>query len=138
MNNKKEEANNDFELSEEMNGNENIESDTTMAKGEDVSEISVGLKELDENNELVEENGKKDSFVTKLLASVLDQVFCAGISVIILFIISLLLPIFGYRLVLIGKYVMFIVIYIIVNILYFPIMSVSKLKNTLGKGLLKL
>lgn len=76
------------------------------------------------------------SFIKRLLSNIIDQIVCAGSSIILLYCVSIILPIFNYRLV--TKLPMLIIIYIVVNILYSAILESTKLKNTLGKALLKL
>lgn len=137
MNNREEEKNH-IELTEKTEVVETVEN---MDK-----EVLVSEEDIKESGEvLIEEQSKeeegikrKTGFGSKLLASLLDQVFCVGTSIILLFITSVIINMFGYRFVLLGKYNIGIILYIIVNILYGPIMTSSKLKNTFGKTFLKL
>lgn len=138
--NNKEEIKNDIEVTESNSVAENIDNNEVEALileyVEDNDTIGEALKEV--QDEEVKEMKKKSTFGSNLLASILDQVFCVGISIIILFITSAIINMFGYRFVLLGNYNMFFIIYILVNILYNPIIMASKLKNTFGRTLLKL
>lgn len=137
------------------NENEDVKKDNEVSKEEEVIEILDNANEdevlesqeviFDEEEQVIakeeleiKEGSKKSSFGMKLLASLLDQLFCAGTSVIILFVISVIIRMVGYRFVLIGNYSMFIIIYIIMNILYVPILESTKMKNTFGKSFLKI
>lgn len=123
------------------NNKENIDDDLESKEivKDDLGEVSnkEDMGNSKEANEVLEKKGKSPSLALTLLASTLDQIFCSGISIIILFIFNLILQILGYRLVLIGKYASFIIIYIIINILYYPVIHRTKLNNTIGKSLLK-
>lgn len=136
MNNREEKE--EVQATKEMENVDNVENiaEEILVLEEDIrssEELLVG-----ENSMEAEEIKKEKGFGARLLAAILDQVFCVGISIILLFIISAGVHMAGYRFVLIGNYNMFIILYIIVNILYELIMTASKLKNTFGKSLLKL
>ncbi len=137
MNNREEEEK-EIQSTEEVENVENVENvgEEVLVSEEDIkdNEEILGEEKVMESEEIKKEKG----FGSRLLASILDQVFCVGISIILLFIISAIIHMIGYRFILIGKYNMFIIIYIIVNIFYAPIMTASKLKNTFGRTLLKL
>lgn len=133
-----------------MNSKEDSKEQIEATEEMDVIEISentgekvlVSEEACIESEEDIQENKvnevKKDRIGSKLLASFLDQVVCSGASIIILFIVNLIIRMFGYKFVLLGTYNVFILIYVIVNILYIPIMSSTKLKNTFGKKFLKI
>lgn len=137
MNNREEEKNH-IELTEETEVVETVENmdKEVLVSEEDIKESGEVL--IEEQSKEVEGIKRKTGFGSKLLASLLDQVFCVGTSIILLFITSVIINMFGYRFVLLGKYNIGIILYIIVNILYGPIMTSSKLKNTFGKTFLKL
>lgn len=134
----REEVKNDIELTEETEVVETVENmdEEVLVSEEDIKESGEVL--IEEQSKEVEGTKKKNGFGSKLLASLLDQVFCVGASIILLFVTSVIINMFGYRFVLLGNYNMGIILYIIVNILYGPIMTSSKLKNTFGKTFLKL
>lgn len=136
--NNREEVKHDIESIEETEVVETVENmdEEVLVSEEDIKGSGEVL--IEEQSKEVEGTKKKNGFGSKLLVSLLDQVFCAGTSIILLFVISAIIQMFGYRFVLIGKYNMGIILYIIVNILYAPIMTSSKLKNTFGNTLLKL
>lgn len=134
----REEVKNDIELTEETEVVETVENmdEEVLVSEEDIKESGEVINE--EQWKEAEGIKKKSGFGSKLLASLLDQVFCVGTSIILLFVTSVIINMFGYRFVLLGKYNIGIILYIIVNILYGPIMTSSKLKNTFGRTLLKL
>lgn len=136
--NNREEVKNDIELTEETEVVETVENmdEEVLVSEEDIKESGEVINE--EQWKEAEGIKKKSGFGSKLLASLLDQVFCVGTSIILLFVTSVIINMFGYRFVLLGKYNIGIILYIIVNILYGPIMTSSKLKNTFGRTLLKL
>ena len=132
--------NEDVKINEELKENINNDNDEVEVKEKlkDNEEVEDLLEEISEevNNEQEcnieldskdKENKKDISFLKRFLACILDQIMCVGSSIIIVFIISKLLPLFGYRLV-----------KELFSTLYSPILESSKLKNTLGKVLLKL
>ena len=143
MTNKDIKINGEFE--ENLNNdNEAVEVKETLKNNEEVEDLLEEISEEVNNEEVCnieldnkdKENKKNTSFLKRLLAGVLDQIMCVGSSIIIVFIISKILPLFGYRLV--EDLYMLIIVYLIFGTLYGPILESSKLKNTLGKVLLKL
>lgn len=99
-------------------------------------EAQVSEDELmEEVNNEVKDTPKGGSFFKSLLAAIVDQVICVGSSIILLYIINMVMPVFGYRLV--DKLTMLLIIYLVLSTLYAPILESTKLKNTLGKSLLR-
>lgn len=124
--------NDEVEVKEALKNNEEVE-DLLEEISEEVNNEEGSSIELDSKDK---ENKKNTSFLKRLLACILDQIMCVGSSIIIVFIISKLLPLFGYRLV--KELHMLIIVYLVFGTLYAPILESSKLKSTLGKVLLKL
>ncbi|GEM_PF-1377958 len=104
---------------------------------DDLLEVNLDKEDLlSEVNYESNEEKQSGSFIKRLLASIIDQVVCVGSSIILLYIVSIILNIFGYRLV--DKLSMLVIVYLVFSILYSPILESTKIKNTLGKALLKL
>lgn len=99
-------------------------------------EAQVSEDELmEEVNNEVKDTPKGGSFFKSLLAAIVDQVICVGSSIILLYIISMVMPLFGYRLV--DKLTMLLIVYLVFSTLYTPILESTRLNNTLGKALLR-
>jgi uncharacterized RDD family membrane protein YckC len=87
-------------------------------------------------------DGKKDkrehkgTFWPNLVASVIDQIISVGISLLILFLMGIILKIIGFKIV--DRAAMMFFIYLVVNILYTPIMEGTKLRRTFGRYILKI
>lgn len=132
MEKNKEEIKDGVEIIEEIETEEKFV-DNILETDEGIENNLEALTEEKKNEEIV-----RKGFGFNLLASLLDQAIIVGTSALILLVISFVINMFGYRFVLIGNYTTFIVVYIIVNIFYNPIMMASKYKNTLGKKYFKL
>lgn len=94
--------------------------------------MSSNLEEEDEEKEEIRRNG----FMAKLGANIIDQAMNLAVSFIFLYLFNMILTIFGYRVS--NKALVFIVMYVIINLIYAIIFEATKLKKTLGKSILKL
>lgn len=136
MINKEEEVKNEIQeevLDNSLEGETILEEDTIA----DLTvEAQVSEDELvEEVNSEVNDTQKGGSFFKSLVAAIVDQVICVGSSIILLYIINMVMPVFGYRLV--DKLTMLLIIYLVLSTLYTPILESTKLNNTLGKALLR-
>lgn len=88
---------------------------------------------MDNNEEIID--AKADSkmmhYTKVILSGVLDQIFAIGLSLIAFGIFDLALRIFGYRVAL--REEVFMIIYVIINVLYYPILHEVLKGKTLGK-----
>ena len=130
----------------ELNNEENIikEEMVTEVENNDVveSEEVVENDNLDQNVieelltvEEVHEDSKEDSkivkFLKRILASVADQIIAIALSLASIVLFDLILRLFG--LYIADRQPIFLIIYVIVNILYSPICESTKLNKTIGK-----
>jgi len=114
---------------------ENITEETIVEAQENMEATLENVEELEKIDE-VEEIKNKSGFLAKLGASIIDQGISLLASFVLLYLFNLILMPFGYK---VGdKVSVFLVIYVIVNILYGIIMEATKLKRTIGKAILKL
>lgn len=79
---------------------------------------------------------KKKGILIRLIASMIDQTVAIGVSVGLLFLFDGILRLFG--LFVAQRQPIFFIIFVIVNVIYSPIMESTKVKATLGRKLLKL
>ena len=99
------------------------------------------LVETTEEESTEEDNKKKitvevdanPSFIKKLFSNILDQAVILGISAILLLVFDLLIGFIGYMVA--EPTPILLIIYVVVNILYFPIFE-AKNKRTIGKRIL--
>ncbi|SHI47617.1 RDD family protein [Clostridium cavendishii DSM 21758] len=127
--------------------------ETTEAIGENGENINQEIhqeeiKELLNNQEEVKKETKeevkeevkisteKKGILLRLIASIIDQTIAIGLSVALLFVFNAILKIFGYEVA--QRQPVFFIIFVIVNVIYSPIMESTKVKATLGRKLLKL
>lgn len=103
--------------------------DEIIVKDEDRNLSDEENKELDEF-EKIDEN---PSFGKRFFANVLDQIILGAVSLLVLVIFSLIIRIFGYMIAL--PIPMFLVAYIVLNILYVPVFE-HKGGRTFGKKIL--
>ena len=82
-------------------------------------------------DEEIKADGKVLHYTKVVLSGILDQIFAIGLALIIFGVFDLILRVFGYRVVL--REEAFIIIYVISNILYYPILQEILHGKTLGK-----
>ncbi|MGG7142306.1 hypothetical protein ACQPVP_02430 [Clostridium nigeriense] len=97
--------------------------------GVDCKEVTTEKK-----NEKNKEDGKGIKFLKKLLAGIIDQIISIAISLLLLIVFDLILKVIG--LYIAEREPMFLIMYIIVNILYIPICTSTKLKETIGRKII--
>ena len=130
----------------ELNNEENIIKEEMVTEvenndvvtNEEVNEEVVENDNLDQNVieemltvEEVQEDSKTIKFLKRILASVADQIIAVALSLISIVLFDLILRLFG--LYIADRQPMFLIIYVIVNILYSPICESTKLGKTIGK-----
>jgi len=109
--------------------------------GEEVEDILQVIDSyVDEENkeeiqvEVVEK--KKCGCGSKLGANIIDQAICLGVSFVLLYAFNIIIKFFGYRVA--DKIAVFLVIYVLFNVLYGVILESTKLRKTIGKSIFKL
>ena len=126
----------------ELNNEENIIKEETVTEVENndlvINEEVVENDNLDQNVieemltvEEVKEDSKIVKFLKRILASVADQIIAVALSLISIVLFDLILRLFG--LYIADRQPIFLIIYVIVNILYSPICESTKLNKTIGK-----
>ena len=126
----------------ELNNEENIIKEEMVTEVENndlvINEEVVENDNLDQNVieemltvEEVQEDSKTIKFLKRILASVADQIIAIALSLASIVLFDLILRLFG--LYIADRQPMFLIIYVIVNILYSPICESTKLGKTIGK-----
>lgn len=103
---------------------------------EDIIVESTDEEETEEKNnkdKIIVEVDANPSFIKKLFSNILDQAVILGVSAILLLVFDLLIGFIGYML--LEPTSILLIIYVVVNILYFPIFE-AKNKRTIGKRIL--
>ncbi len=99
-----------------------------------------GTKEVMEENMVIEEvieetkreeDSKALRFFKRILAGVIDQIISISVALLLLIVTDLILKIFGFYIA--SREPMFLIMYVIVNIIYGPICASTKLKDTIGR-----
>lgn len=81
--------------------------------------------------EVVKVEGKFSHFFKAILSGVLDQILAVGIALILFLIFDLILGVIGYEIAM--REEMFLIIYVISNVLYYPISQEILEGKTVGK-----
>jgi uncharacterized RDD family membrane protein YckC len=117
---------------------ENSENEKAIEAKEEISKETIGKFE-NSNEEILNEEtvikneGKFTKFLKRILSGIIDQVISIALALILLIVIKFLIGFMGYYIT--QKESMFLLIYIIVNVLYRPILESTKLGDTIGKKL---
>ena len=107
--------------------NEEITNDIT----EENKVIEKVIEEIEEIEEEIKEDSKIVRFLKKVLAGAIDQIISIAASLLLLVVFDLLLKLFGFYIA--EREPMFLIMYVIVNIIYGPICTSTKLKDTIGR-----
>ena len=117
---------------------ESVENNNDVESTELLEEAKVYLaeEEVAEAKEFIREeeiksDGKLLHYTKVILSGILDQIFAIGLALIVFGIFDLVLRVFGYRVAL--REEVFMIIYVISNILYYPILQELLHGKTLGK-----
>ncbi|MCF0147539.1 MAG: hypothetical protein HUJ77_03985 [Clostridium sp.] len=98
------------------------------------------IKEVMEENKSIEEviektKGEEDSkvsrFLKRILAGVIDQIISISLALLLLIVTDLILKLFGFYIA--SREPMFLIMYVIVNVIYGPICASTKLNDTIGR-----
>ena len=84
--------------------------------------------------EVVKVEGKFSHFFKVILSGILDQILAVGIALILFFIFDLIIGVVGYEIAMRDE--MFLIIYIVSNVLYYPISQEILEGKTVGKKLI--
>lgn len=122
-------------LEEEVSlGNEKTPNIETTIEEKDVVVDSMDEILLQEEENLEEIEIESNYFIKELLVGMIDQIIVSAVSLITLLLLNLVLKVFGYHIV--EKQPMFLIIYVIINIIYQPICKKIRLKETVGRKVL--
>lgn len=110
--------------------------DTVSSKLLDEAKVYLAEENVSEAREFIRDeeikaDGKLLHYTKVILSGILDQIFVMALSLIIFGIFDLALRLFGYRVAL--REEIFMIIYVISNILYYPILQEVLHGKTLGK-----
>ena len=114
---------------EEVVNNEVINNDEV--NNEDLNKDIEVTEEDNAINGEVKEDGKAVKFIKRLLAATIDQIVAIAFALLLLLIFDFLLKFVGFYIA--QRQPMFLVIYVITNILYSTICESTKLGRTIGK-----
>ena len=98
------------------------------------------IENLEENNqenvvETAKEDGKAMKFFKNILSGVIDQIVTVIIGLILYIIVSLIFKVAGYKIVM--REEMFLIVFIISNVLYYPLVQEFLGGKTLGRKLVQ-
>lgn len=110
--------------------------DKALNNEEIVNEAMEEIEVMETVEEIVEETKKEEDskalkFFKRILAGVIDQIISIAVALLLLIVTDLVLKLFGFYIAL--REPMFLIMYIIVNIVYGPICESTKLRETIGK-----
>lgn len=74
----------------------------------------------------------------RIFANLLDEAIIFAVSALLMFIIAKVMPVVGFQVKETGYAQLLLIIYAIINVLYFPVLEGSSYATTIGKRLLKL
>lgn len=114
---------------EEVVNNEVINNDEVNNE-----ELNKDIEVTEEDNAIngeVKEDGKAVKFIKRLLAATIDQIVAIAFALLLLLIFDFLLKFVGFYIA--QRQPMFLVIYVITNILYSTICESTKIGRTIGK-----
>ncbi|MBS6500816.1 MAG: RDD family protein [Clostridium sp.] len=114
---------------EEVVNNEVINNDEV--NNEELNKYIEVTEEDNAINEEVKEDGKAVKFIKRLLAATIDQIVAIAFALLLLLVFDFLLKFVGFYIA--QRQPMFLVIYVITNILYSTICESTKLGRTIGK-----
>ena len=98
-----------------------------------IEEVKGNSEEVRDNSEevIVKKEGKGLKFFKKILGGIIDQIISIALALLLLIVTDLLLKLFGLDIA--QREPMFLIMYIIVNIVYAPICTSTKLNDTIGR-----
>lgn len=98
------------------------------------------IENIEENNQesivdIDKEDGKAMKFFKNILSGVIDQIVTVIIGLILYIIVSLIFKVAGYKIVM--REEMFLIVFIISNVLYYPLVQEFLGGKTLGRKLVQ-
>ena len=98
------------------------------------------IENIEENNqesivEIDKEDGKAMRFFKNILSGIVDQIVAVIIGLILYLIVSLVFKVAGYKIVM--REEMFLIVFIISNVLYYPLVQEFLDGKTLGRKLVQ-
>ena len=98
------------------------------------------IENIEENNQesivdIDKEDGKAMKFFKNILSGVIDQIVTVIIGLILYIIVSLIFKVAGYKIVM--REEMFLIVFIISNVLYYPLVQEFLDGKTLGRKLVQ-
>lgn len=119
---------------------EATENNTDVVSEEVLEEAEVYLAEEEAaeakefiRDEEIKKDGKVFHYTKVLLSGILDQIFVILLAMVIFGVFGLVLKVFGYKFAIDMRESIFMIIYVISNILYYPIIQEVLHGKTLGK-----
>lgn len=97
---------------------------------EDILGDEVQIEEIEQQTEEKVNN----TFTKQLLAGAVDQIVVMAGSLVALMLFGLILRLFGYYVV--EKQSMFLIVYILINVIYMPVCKKIKFEETVGRKVL--
>ena len=128
--------NNEEKLGNEANPSENNDDYFISPDVLEEAEVYLAEEKAAEAREFIRDeeikaDGKFLHYTKVILSGILDQIFAIGLALIVFGIFDLVLRVFGYRVAL--REEVFMIIYVISNILYYPIIQEFLHGKTLGR-----
>lgn len=117
-------------------GNEEITKNDNIVK-EELGEHFEADKIIEavEDDEIQVSEEKEDSravkFIKRILATTVDQIISIAIALVLLIVFDVILKLIGFYIA--ERKPMFLIVYVIVNIIYTPICESTRLEKTIGK-----
>lgn len=127
--------NNEEKLESKSNSTENNE-DFISPEILEEAEVYLAEEKAAEAREFIRDeeikaDGKFLHYTKVILSGILDQIFVIALALVVFGVLDLLLRVFGYRVAL--REEVFMIIYVVSNILYYPILQEVLHGKTLGK-----
>lgn len=89
------------------------------------------IEDVIEKTKIQEEDSKVLRFFKRILAGVIDQIISIALALLLLIVTDLVLKLFGFYIA--SREPMFLIMYVIVNVIYGPICASTKLRDTIGR-----
>ncbi len=125
----------------EKNNTEEETLDTMFEDAELAREVIEAEEAIIDNKDLIKEDeimveGKVFYYTRAILSGLLDQIIAIGIALILFTVFDLILRLTGYTVKDIYRETVFLVMYIIGNVLYYPLVQEMLHGKTLGKKIM--
>lgn len=116
------------DVNKEIDSNEYFE-DNSINEGKIIEAVDEEEIQKDESKEDI----KDIKFVERILATIIDQIISLSVALVLLIVFDFTLKLLGFYIA--ERQPMFLIVYIIVNIIYAPICESTRLKKTIGRKL---